>query len=216
LGVPFIVVAAFWDKFPDRVVTHWGGDGQPNGWMSKAPGLFGAPLINVAVALFTGWIPRLDPRLRRDPDANERSTAAIGVIRLAVTALMSFGSLLIAATGLGYYFNAIRIGINVLLLFFVVLGNYIGTVRPNYFVGVRTPWTLENDMVWRATHRMIGRVWVFGALAFLALQFAIKQSLVMPCFVAFFLVTGALSIPYSWWRFQSSESAHRPPNAPTV
>jgi uncharacterized membrane protein len=129
---------------------------------------------------------------------------------------MSFGSLLIAAAGLGYHFNSIRIGINLLLLFFVVLGNYIGTVRPNYFVGVRTPWTLENDLVWRATHRMIGRVWVFGALAFLALQFAIKQPLVMPCFIGFFLVTGVLSIPYSWWQYQSSESAHRPPNAPTV
>ena len=214
LGFPFIVVAAFWDRFPARVVTHWGGDGQPNGWMSRAPGLLGAPLLGVFVALVTGWIPRLDPRLRRDPEASERSFAAIGVIRLAATALVSFGSLLIAAEALGIHFNTIRIGINVVLLFFVVVGNHLGNIRPNYFVGVRTPWTLESDDVWRETHRMMGRLWVFGALAFLALQFAIKQSLVMPCFVGYFVATGVLSVPYSYWRFQAANSTRRPPDSP--
>jgi uncharacterized membrane protein len=202
--LPFIAAAAFWGRFPDRVVTHWGGDGRPNGWMNKIPGLLGTPLLSVAVALLTGWIPRLDPRFRRDPEGSERSIAAIGIIRLAVTALMCFGSLLIVAEALGHHFNGIRIGINVILLFFLVMGNYIGTVRPNYFVGFRTPWTLENDEVWRATHRLIGRVWVFGALAFLGFQFAIPQSLVMPCSVAFFVGTAVLSVPYSYWRFRSA------------
>jgi uncharacterized membrane protein len=165
------------------------------------------------VALFTGWIPRLDPRLRRDPEASERSFESIGVIRLAATALISMGSLLIVAAALGYHFSSIRIGINLLLLFFMVMGNCIGTVRPNYFVGFRTPWTLESDEVWRATHRMIGRIWVFGALAFLGLQFAIRQSLVMPCFVAFCVLTSVVSVPYSYWRYRSANMRRGPPDA---
>jgi uncharacterized membrane protein len=95
-----------------------------------------------------------------------------------------------------------------------VLGNYLGTIRPNYFFGVRTPWTLESDEVWRATHRNGGRVLVFGSLALLGLQFAIKQSLVMPCFVGYFVATGVLSVPYSYWRFQAANSTRRPPDSP--
>jgi uncharacterized membrane protein len=184
--------------------------------MGKAPGLLGAPLLGVAVALFTGWIPRLDPRLRRDPEASVRSFEAIGVIRLAATALISMGSLLIVAAALGYHFNSTRIGINLLLLFFLVMGNCIGTVRPNYFVGFRTPWTLESDGVWQATHRLVGRIWVFGSLTFLALQFAIRQSLVMPCFFGYFVVTSILSIPYSYWRFRSASSARTPPGTNSI
>jgi uncharacterized membrane protein len=213
LVVPFIVLAVFWGDFPERVVTHWGGDGRPNGWMKKAPGLLGTPLISVGVAILLGWIPRLDPRLRMESERSERSVVAIGVIRIAVTALMTLGSVLIAANALGYHFDSLRVGLNVLLLFFAVMGNYMGNIRPNYFIGVRTPWTLESDSVWRATHRFLGGVWVLGAALLLALQFTLRQSIAMPIAMGFFIGTSLLAVPYSWWRFQSGGADRRPPTA---
>lgn len=48
--------------------------------------------------------------------------------------------------------------------FFAVMGNYFQTVRPNYFIGIRTPWTLDNDVVWKKTHTFSGRVWMAGGL----------------------------------------------------
>jgi uncharacterized membrane protein len=194
------------------VAAHWGGDGRPNGWISKAPGLLCLPLIGVAVALLTGWIPKLDPRLRRDPEASGMSLEAIGVIRLASTALVSLGCLVTVAEGVGCRVNSTRVGINLILLFFLVVGNCIGRVRPNYFVGIRTPWTLESDEVWRATHRLLGRIWVFGALAFLALQFAMGPTLVMPCAVGYFVVASVLCVPYSYWRFRPPATS-APPDA---
>jgi len=197
------VVAALWGRFPDRVAVQWNLSG-PVKWADKFPGLLVCPALSVALALVFGWIPRLDPRLRREPEANERSNAAIGVIRLATTALVSFGALLIAAEALGHHVNSLRLGINLVLLFFVVLGNYIGTVRPNYFVGIRTPWTLESDDVWRATHRNCGRILVFGSLAFLVLQLLVEQAYMLPCYFGFVAATGLWSVLYSYWRFRSS------------
>jgi uncharacterized membrane protein len=161
-------------------------------------------VLSVALALLLGWIPRLDPRLRREPEANERSNAAIGAIRLATTALVSFGALLIAAEALGHRVNSVRLGINLVLLFFVVLGNYIGTVRPNYSVGIRTPWTLESDDVWRATHRNCGRILVFGTLAFFALQLLVGQAYMLPCYFGFVAATGLWSVIYSYLRLRSA------------
>jgi len=85
-----------------------------------------------------------------------------------------------------------------------LFGNYIGTVRPNYFVGIRTPWTLESDDVWRATHRNCGRILVFGSLAFLVLQLLVEQAYMLPCYFGFVAATGLWSVLYSYWRFRSS------------
>lgn len=202
LALPLIIVAAFWDRFPARVVVQWNASG-PSKWADKFPGMLVVPALNVGLALLLGWIPQLDPRLGREDESGGRSGEAIGAIRLAVTGLLASGSLLIAASALGLQFDSLRIGINLLLLFFLVLGNYIGTIRPNHFVGVRTPWTLGSEEVWRLTHRLVGRIWVFGALAFFVLQFAFRESLVMAGFVAFAIGTGILGVPYSYWKFRS-------------
>src|ERR1700679_507710 len=149
LVIPFIVIAAYWDRFPNRVVVQWNDSG-PSKWADKFPGLLVCPFISVGLAIVFGWIPSLDPRIPRYREWSER---ALGFIRLASTTLISAGSMLIAAEALGHHFNVPLLSLNALLLTFLVLGNYVGTFRPNYFVGIRTPWTLESDEVWRATHR---------------------------------------------------------------
>jgi uncharacterized membrane protein len=210
LALPFIVVGALWDRFPERVVVHWGAHGQPNGWAGRFPGLFVCPSISVALAIFYGWIPRIDPRLRRNPDGNER---ALAVIRLSATALCSFGGILIAAEALGHHFNIPVLTINAVLLLLLVLGNYFGTIRPNYFVGAKTPWTLESDEVWRATHRNAGRVLVVGSLALLGLQFVLTWPHLMICFFVFVFGAPAWSWLYSYLRFRSAGAGPSDPAA---
>jgi uncharacterized membrane protein len=163
------------------------------------------------LAIFFGWIPRLDPKLRRHPEWSERT---VGIIRLASTALVSSGSILIAAEALGHHFNMPVLAINAMLLIFLVLGNYLGTFRPSYFIGIRTPWTLENDDVWRATHRNSGRILVFGSLTFLGLQFFLTPEHLGVCFLAFIAASFAWSYLYSYLLFRSANSAaHFPPDA---
>jgi uncharacterized membrane protein len=200
----------FWDRFPDRVVVRWSLDGHPNKWADKTFGLLVGPVLSVALALLFGWMPRFDPKLRRNPDWNGRS---LRVIRLATTLLISFISILIAAEALGYHFNGPALGTNGVLLLFLVLGNYLGTFPPSYFAGIRTPWTLKNDDVWRDTHRNAGRIMVVGTLIVLGLQFVVSRERLMGCFVAFIAASLVWSTIYSYLRFRSRRSRSTcPPN----
>jgi uncharacterized membrane protein len=114
-------------RFPDRVVVQWNDSG-PTKWANKTFGLLLSPVLSVAIGLLLGWIPQLDPKLRRNPEWSERS---LGILRLAITTLISFVGILVAVYALGYHFNSAAIGINAVLLFFLVFGNYIGTFPPS-------------------------------------------------------------------------------------
>ena len=95
-----------------------------------------------------------------------------------------------------------------LLVFFVVLGNYLGNLRPNYFVGIRTPWTLENPETWRATHRLGGRLMFFGALILLVAQFFLSESVFGLLFVVSILSLAAWGFVYSWHHCRTHAATH--------
>jgi len=91
-----------------------------------------------------------------------------------------------------------RVIVSAVLLFFMVLGNYLGNVRPNYFVGIRTPWTLENPETWQATHRLGGRLMFFGALILFVGQFLLSERIFGCLLVASILLFAAWGIVYPW------------------
>jgi uncharacterized membrane protein len=153
------------------------------------------PLLSIGLALFFGWIPRLDPRLRRTPETSRKSTA---VIRLASTALISGGGIVIALEALGHHLNIPVLAVNGMLLFFLILGNYMGTIPPNFIMGIRTPWTLANDDVWRATHRNCGRIMVVGTLVLILLQFVTTPDQFLGCFVFFLVASLGWPVFYSY------------------
>jgi uncharacterized membrane protein len=210
LVVPFVVIAHYWDRFPAKVAVHWGFDGRPNGWGTKATGLLAVPFISIGMAILLGWIPALDPRLRRNAESSGRTVALIVALRYIITAMMASGSLIIAAEALGHHLNLSRAVANVVILLFLVMGNYMGNVRPNYFAGIRTPWTLENDEVWKATHRLAGRMLVFGCLALLVLQFFVSLSVLMPIVIGFVIATALVAVAYSWWLYRGTRPAPPP------
>jgi uncharacterized membrane protein len=207
LAIPFFVIAAYWDRFPARIVVQWNDSG-PSKWADKFPGLLVCPALSVGLAIVFGWIPKLDPRLRLHSEWSERT---LGTIRLSVTTLVSAGGMLIAAEALGHHFNVPRLSLNVMLLTFLVLGNYIGTFRPSYFLGIRTPWTLGSDQVWRETHRNSGRILVAGSLAFLVLQCFLPPRYVGFGFLAFGGFAFAWSCLYSYLLFRRLGTADPPP-----
>ncbi|HEY4989809.1 MAG TPA: SdpI family protein [Opitutaceae bacterium] len=195
LVAPFFVIVPAWPRVPERIAVHWGTHGLPNGWADKTQGLLMCPLLSIVLALIFGWIPSLDPRLRRNPEANRKSTA---VIRLASTALVSGGGVVIALEALGHHLNIPVLAINGMLLFLLILGNLMGTIPPNYFLGVRTPWTLANDAIWRTTHRNCGRILVAGTLVLLLLQCVTTPDQFFGCFIIFLAASIGWPVFYSF------------------
>ena len=143
-----------------RVPVHFGFDGAGDAWMAPWPGLFFLPAAAAVVWVLFLVLPHIDPR----GDNLIQSSKAYGTIWLGLIALLAavHGVMLAAA----FY---IDIGVSrwVTVLtgaLFVVMGNVLGKVRPNYTLGVRTLWTLADPHVWDKTHRFAGWLFVIGGL----------------------------------------------------
>ena len=166
LAVPFLVLVPLWDKFPARVPIHWGLDGRANGWADKSWGLLLTPVLNVALALLLTFLLPLDRRVRAyGPETQGSLKRVIRTIGLATTCFMTGMALLVDALSLGYKVDVLRVTTLGTLLLLAVLGNYLPKLRPNRFVGIRTPWTLASPDVWNRTHRLFGSIMLMGSVA---------------------------------------------------
>ncbi len=198
LAAPFIVLAIYWNELPDRVPTHWDFRGQVDGWSAKTPGLFLIPLIALGMTALLRVLPWFDPKLRRTSGEESLMPAVLPIVRIALLVLLVAIFFVQIAVSLGRTVPSGRIMMTSLLVFFVIMGNYLGNLRPNYFVGIRTPWTLENPETWRATHRLGGRLMFFGALILLLAQLFLGERIFNLIFVISILSLAAWGFVYSW------------------
>jgi uncharacterized membrane protein len=198
LAAPCVVLAIYWNNLPARIPVHWNIRGQVDGWGGKIPGLFLLPFTMLGVVALLHILPRFDPRLQRISGDESRMPTVLPIIRIAFLALFNTIFFVQVAASLGKTVAGGRIIMTCLLLFFIVLGNYLGNVRPNYFVGIRTPWTLENSETWRATHRLGGRLMFFGALILLVAQVLLSEQIFSLLFVVSILSLVAWGFVYSW------------------
>lgn len=165
IGVMLLASAWAYVNLPAdaRVPIHWGPDGQPDGFADKALGLILLPGITLLVSLMLAVIPRIEPRR-----ANlERSGKAYAATWIGVVLLLGGLHLLAVAVAVGATLDLTRIVMGGTGVLFVVIGNYLPKVRPNYMMGIRTPWTLTSDLAWTRTHRLGGRLFVVEGLILL-------------------------------------------------
>ena len=194
LLAPLLALLALWKELPDRVPVHWNLRGQIDGWASK-PSLFAMPLVSLAIIGLLHFLPRIDPKLRSAPGGQGRMQNALAILRLALAAFFAAIFFIQVASALGHPVPASRIVPTSVVLLLAVFGNYLSNLRPNYFAGIRTPWTLESPATWRATHRLGGRLLCFGSLTLLVLEFFVSQNL----FFILLLTSIALLVIWAFW-----------------
>ena len=197
IGAMFVLAVALWPSTPDRVPVHWGFAGEPDRYGGKAEGLLLLPLITLGVYLLMLFVPRIDPRRAE----YARFEGAYGVLRLSIVAFQAllYGFILLWGRGVELDVTVVvPVLIGGLL---VVLGNLLGKVRPNWFVGIKTPWTLSSRRSWVKTHRMAGWTFVLLGLAFVVLGFA-GPAWALPALVAATIVSSLSLVVYSYlvWR----------------
>src|SRR5258706_9804839 len=198
-----IVIAAFaasaivYPRLPETIPTHWNMDGQPDGWSSRAFGALITPVILLFVWGFVRVLPAIDPR-----GANYAKFG--GAFEAIFDSLMLFllgMHIVLLRAGLGYPVQIQRIapfGIGVLL---IVIGNLLPRCRPNWFVGIRTPWTLSSDRVWEKTHRFGGRAFVGSGIVVICagLIAGLWANIVMAIVVALCTIS-VLAYSYIEWK----------------
>ncbi|MBI3081461.1 MAG: SdpI family protein, partial [Gemmatimonadetes bacterium] len=143
-------------RLPPRVAIHWSLSGQPDGYGSKLLAAVLLPLMILAMRGLLSVLPRIDPKGENYP----KFASTYWLIFNGVIVFFGVIHLAVLAYGLGAPVRMDRVvaaGVGVLL---IVIGNYITRVEPNWFIGIRTPWTLSSDRVWRRTHRVGGWILV--------------------------------------------------------
>ena len=198
LLLPFIYAFIVWSKLPDLVPTHFNVKGEPDDYSKKAFALLLLPVMNVIIYFILFFIPHIDPR--------KKNYAFFGSsyqnIRLLIHLFFVGIFIFITQTTSGGEPLKLNAFFSVMLLFFALLGNYMRTVRSNFFVGIRTPWTISNDVVWRKTHELGGRIWFYSGIILAIVVFFLPQTaatIVMFCGV-FFMVM--IPVVYSYLEYR--------------
>jgi uncharacterized membrane protein len=185
LLAPFPFLLLNWDRFPEQVPTHFNIEGQPDDYSSKAFGLLLLPVVNIIMYFVFRFFPKIDPR--------EGNYALFRpkylTLGLFINLFMLYIFFLISFYALGHRPDLEKSIFYPLMGLMLVLSNYMGSIRNNYFIGIRTPWTLENEEVWKKTHRFAGKYMFALTLAVIALSFLLDiYMLIIPYFILFAIV----------------------------
>jgi uncharacterized membrane protein len=190
-------------RLPETVATHWSLHGTPDGYSSRLWAVAVMPFVTLCLTGLFNVLPKVDPR-----GANyAKFLDSYWLIANAALAFSGLAHILILANGMGYTVQVDRlipVGVGLLLAF---LGNYLTRVEPNWFVGVRTPWTLSSDAVWRRVHRTAGGLFVIAGLVIAAGAFAPRRAF-MPLFVATIVLAAGIPVVQSYvlWKREQHRS----------
>jgi len=192
----FILSIYFYPLVPEQMATHWNTQGEVNGYMSKLWGLFFTPVVITGIAILFLVIPRIDPKKENIEKFRKYYD---GFIILFISFMVAV-HLQILLWNIG-----IRISPNTVLpagtgLLFYYIGILMENADRNWFIGIRTPWTLSSDRVWKKTNRLGGKLFkIAGAVAILGTFFS--------KLAVFFIVVPALfvagfTVVYSYYEYQ--------------
>jgi uncharacterized membrane protein len=159
-----------YDRLPDQVASHWNTANQVDGYMSRFWGAFLMPVVAAAMLLLFLVIPQIDPLKANIAQFREYFNAFIALIIV----FLVYMHILTMLWNLGYdRFNMGAAMLPALGLLFIFAGIMIRKAKRNFFIGIRTPWTLSSDRVWDETHRLGSTLFIIsGILALLGAFFA--------------------------------------------
>ncbi len=156
----FLIGWVVYPSLPEKITNHWNIKGEPDGYGSRFSGAFSLPLVTLAVYLVFLITPAIDPRQKNYP----QFIKTYRLIKLGFVLFMVGLHLLTLAYNLGYKIDIGRC-VNLFLgVLFTLLGWGLPRIRHNYFVGIRTPWTLASSHAWTKTHQLGGKLFFWSGL----------------------------------------------------
>jgi uncharacterized membrane protein len=196
----FAISIYYYPQMPEKVASHWNAEGQVNGYMSKFWGLFLMPVISMGLLLLFILIPRIDPLKSNIQEFRKYYDGFIVLIMV----FLFYLHLLTIFWNLGYTFNMITFLSPAFAILFYYSGILIENAKRNWFIGIRTPWTLSSDKVWDKTHKIGGKLFkIAGILALFAIFFESYAILVI---IVPVIMVSIYTVVYSYFEYQKENS----------
>lgn len=207
LIVPALLLAAvgWFGTGPDtRVPVHWGLDGQPDRFGGRAEALLVLPALMLGLSAVFAILPSIDPRgrnLQRSAVVWQTAWTGSLILLLLLQAMM-------VAIATGWlpsqgFPAAPTLTLAAVGAFHVLIGNVLGKARPNWFVGLRTPWTLSSDRAWDKTHRLTGRLMVVAGLIALISVWFVPVDRQLVYILPLLLGPALIGVIYSYWAWRT-------------
>jgi uncharacterized membrane protein len=198
------VSAWFYPSLPQTIPTHWNIHGQVDGHGDKRWALFLMPLTTTAMLVFFRLLPALSPK-QFEVDSF-RSTYLF--IMVAIVGLFAYLQVMILLAtwqevrGGAKWFDIGRVLMGGIFLFFGLMGNVMGKVRKNFYIGIRVPWTLASDRVWNDTHRLAAWLMVLGSVVGLVI---VLTGLPMTLAIGVLIASALIPVVYSFFHYKALE-----------
>lgn len=154
--LPMVVGILLWNQLPESIATHFGANGEPDGWSSRAFAVFGLPAFIAGVNVLCAVGTSADPKKQ---NIQPKIFKLILWICPMVSILCCGG---VYAYALGLPVSMEKLCMIFVSVVFIIIGNYLPKCRQSYTIGIKLPWTLASEDNWNRTHRMAGGLWMAG------------------------------------------------------
>jgi len=196
----FAIGAYFYPQMPERMASHWSAQGQVDGYMPKPWALFLMPVISVGLTILFILIPKIDP-LKQNI---EKFRKYFDWFIVLIVFFLFYIYLLTIFWNLGFKFDFIQLLSPAFALPFYSIGVLMEKSRRNWFIGIRTPWTLNNEKIWNKTHKIGGKLFkITGGIALLGFLFPVYTIfliVVLSILISFYLFA------YSYFQYQKEKT----------
>lgn len=172
--IPVLVGLMLWNRLPDRIATHWNAEGIADGFSSKPVAVFALPAVLLAVHWLCVAVTGADPKAKNIDSKPVMLVMWISPVLSLILMSISY------ATALGYNVSVEMIMPLLLGIMFIAIGNYLPKCKQNYTIGIKVPWTLNDEDNWNKTHRFAGIIWVIGGVIIMATAFLGSFVVFMP------------------------------------
>ncbi len=202
IAVPIVYLALNYAAMPATIPIHFGFHGA-DGYGEKAQSWVFITMISVVsfmMYVFLKYLPSIDPKRTA-----ASSDSLVFKISILIVVFLSLIQVLIINAMLGHLFSIEKILIPVMGIFFSLLGNLMLNMKPNYFVGIRLPWTLESEDNWRKTHHLAGKLWFAGGLFAAILGLLLPYQYALICFLALVSVMVIIPVVFSYRYFKNQQ-----------
>ncbi|MDD4290324.1 MAG: SdpI family protein [Patescibacteria group bacterium] len=171
-----IISVVTYNHLPKRVITHWNFQGVADGWSSKNFHTIFFPCLIVFMYIMFYFLPKIDPKKERYKEFETTylilKTTTIGVLFLIF--------LIATLVNLGYKIPVSKSVSLIIGLMIILMGKYMSKIKNNYFVGIKTPWTLSSEYVWNKTHKFGAWTFViFGLIIIISPYLNVKYSTIL-------------------------------------
>ena len=204
--VPLVYLFSIWQNLPEEMAMHFDLKGNPDRYGNKSELLVMAAVLSamsIVIYFALSNIYKIDPKkyAADNKDRLHRMGFAIAVFIIALTCFIIY------STARGTMKMSIRYVFAGVGLLLCLIGNYMHTIRPNYFAGLRLPWTLNNEDNWRKTHLLAGKLWFIGGLVIAILCLVVPDTAAMVLFFIFTVILILVPVIYSYRLYKKNEQA---------